>query len=141
MDCRLFLDTARFLHSQGRNEADYRSAVSRAYYACFIEFSEVLFNVCECDWRAKGRRSQRQIRHAEVRDCLRGSSVLDLRNLGNDFGSLQTKRSNADYDMDSSFGEEDAEDAILLADGLLSDMSAVDPADIRQTARRFMSSL
>ena len=45
LDPELFLGQARRLANDAENEADYRSAVSRAYYACHLTARDALFGV------------------------------------------------------------------------------------------------
>ena len=45
LDPELFLVQARRLANDAENEADYRSAVSRAYYACHLVARDALFGV------------------------------------------------------------------------------------------------
>ena len=45
LDPELFLGQARRLTRNAENEADYRSAISRAYYACHLVARDALFGV------------------------------------------------------------------------------------------------
>ena len=45
LDPELFLGQARRLANDAENEADYRSAISRAYYACHLVARDALFGV------------------------------------------------------------------------------------------------
>ncbi len=45
LDPELFLGQARRLANDAGNEADYRSAISRAYYACHLVARDALFGV------------------------------------------------------------------------------------------------
>ena len=45
LDPELFLGQARRLANDAENEADYRSAISRAYYACHLTARDALFGV------------------------------------------------------------------------------------------------
>ena len=45
LDPELFLGQARRLANEAENEADYRSAISRAYYACHLVALDALFGV------------------------------------------------------------------------------------------------
>ena len=135
MDGKSFLDTARFLRDNGTQEPDYRSAVSRAYYACFLEFIRVIYNACPMEWQAKGCPAAMHLKHNLVRKCLVDSTDLNVRQLGRNFDSLLGKRVFADYEMNGAFGKTDAEDAINQAEALLTDFSVIGPALILETAR------
>ena len=45
LDPELFLGQARRLANDAENEADYRSAINRAYYACHLVARDALFGV------------------------------------------------------------------------------------------------
>ena len=45
LDPELFLGQARRLANDAENEADYRSAINRAYYACHLTARDALFGV------------------------------------------------------------------------------------------------
>lgn len=45
LDPEMFLGQARRLERGAENEADYRSAISRAYYACHLVARDALFGV------------------------------------------------------------------------------------------------
>ena len=45
LDPELFLGQAQRLARDAENEADYRSAISRAYYACHLTARDALFGV------------------------------------------------------------------------------------------------
>ena len=45
LDPELFLGQAQRLANDAENEADYRSAISRAYYACHLVARDALFGV------------------------------------------------------------------------------------------------
>ncbi len=45
LDPELFLGQARRLANDAENEADYRSAINRAYYACHLTARNALFGV------------------------------------------------------------------------------------------------
>lgn len=55
MDCKDFLDTAEFLLDDDDDipEADSRSAISRAYYACFLTVVEIAYFKCSSESRRR----------------------------------------------------------------------------------------
>ncbi len=141
MDGRLFLVTARFLHDQGSEEADFRSAVSRAYYACFLLYREMIFNVCLEEWQERGKRSKKAIKHYYVPNCLINSDNADIRRIGKEFESLQTKRKNADYEMSLNFNQTDAEEAIQLADIMIAELPRLDSEVIRDSTSKYIPTI
>jgi hypothetical protein len=87
---RDFLDTARRL-SGGITEADHRSAISRAYYALFIECRDALLR-----W---GFVFPSRNSHREVQQRLAFPGNADLRPIGDVLSYLVSRRNCADYDM------------------------------------------
>ena len=139
MDGKLFLGTARFLLSDGLDEAAYRSAVSRAYYACFLEMRLVAFNNCDSAvWRIGDVRSIRDIRHRKLAKYLMLNSHTNIQRLGRVLRSLLGKREKADYDMDQSLTDVDSRDAIDDAQSLLDDFSRVPPVEIGNAVAEFI---
>ncbi|MBI5723202.1 MAG: hypothetical protein HZA50_04530 [Planctomycetes bacterium] len=123
MDGKLFLGTARFLQSEGGDEAAYRSAISRAYYACFLEARHIIFNNCDNVTRIKGNfRKEKDIRHNNLPRYLKSSPEESIRKLGENLGGLLGKREDADYDMSRFFPIDAAQDAISDAQSFLSDL-------------------
>ncbi len=131
MDGKLFLVTARFLRSKGSDEAAYRTAVSRAYYACFLEARQVAFDNCDKEARRKaGIRNVRGIRHEHLQRYLKNSSCRDIQQRGEDLASLHGNRRDADYNMTASLTSEDSQDAIDDAQAFLDAFLRIDPAQI-----------
>jgi hypothetical protein len=90
MDGRAFLDVAQRL-SQERTEADWRSAVGRAYYGLLLEGRAAL--------RRWGFVSPpRDQVHRFVRLCLVYAADQDLKNIGRALEELQKLRNQADYE-------------------------------------------
>ena len=92
LDPELFLGQAQRLARAAENEADYRSAVSRAYYACHLVARDALYGV---DARGGRRPSHWAVINAV--DTARGSHQ-DARRLRR----LKWMREVADYVTDSS---------------------------------------
>jgi uncharacterized protein (UPF0332 family) len=123
MDGRLFLGVARFLRNKGADEAALRSAVSRAYYACFLVARQRAFNECNPQVRRKAKIfGEKGIRHEPLRDCLKNSDNDVIRQLGEDLSSLCGSRHEADYNMSANMNADDAKDAIESAEMFLSDL-------------------
>lgn len=93
LDPELFLVQARRLARTAENEADYRSAVSRAYYACHLTARDALFGV---DAGGGGRPS-----HWTVIASVAGAGENDADRLRR----LKRMREVADYVTDSSHPE------------------------------------
>ena len=90
LDPELFLVQARRLARTAENEADYRSAVSRAYYACHLTARDALFGV---DAGGGGRPS-----HWAVINSVAKAEENDADRLRR----LKRMREAADYVTDSS---------------------------------------
>ena len=85
-----FLAQAELLEASG-TEAGYRSAVSRAYYACHLLARDRLFGLDAAQWRASPRRPS----HHAVIDALRERLSSDRTARG--LEDLKTMREVADY--------------------------------------------
>ena len=95
LDPELFLGQARRLVRDAENEADYRSAISRAYYACHLVARDALFGVDA----GGGRRPSHWAVINSVNKALSGH--WDARLLQ----ALKMMREVADYVTDSSHPE------------------------------------
>lgn len=111
MNFRAFLDVAEALAS-GASEAEWRSAVSRAYYAAFHVASDLVqslgFSVPKAD-RAHG--------YLHLR--LSNSGNDDVIDAGRVSAELRSRRNRADYDKRSRFGAADAQDALEMAHSII----------------------
>ena len=95
LDPELFLGQARRLASDAENEADYRSAISRAYYACHLTARDALFGV---DAGGGGRPSHWAVINSVDKVPGRHRDARRLRR-------LKRMREVADYVTDSSHPE------------------------------------
>lgn len=131
MNGRAFLETARFLRDNCTDEAAFRSAISRAYYACFLETRRAAFANCEEVSRKKaGLYKEKDIQHKRLPDCLKQSSYEKARKLGRDLSSLHGFRKKADYDLSIVINHADARDAVERAELFLKDFDMVGPKAI-----------
>jgi len=120
MNGRLFLGTARFLRNNGSDEAAYRSAVSRAYYACFIVTRDLAFHACGSEARRKaGIKNERNIGHDPLQRYLKSGATESIQQLGQDLAALHGNRIDADYNMKQTITDEDAQYAIEETEALL----------------------
>ena len=85
-----FLAQAELLEASG-TEAGYRSAVSRAYYACHLLARDRLFGLDAAQWRASPRRPS----HYAVIDALRDR--LSFGRIARGLEDLKKMREVADY--------------------------------------------
>ena len=140
MDGKLFLGTAKFLINNGSDEAAYRSAASRAYYACFLVVRQTAFQYCNKNVRIRdGIKTEKSVRHEPLTRYLKDSSNDSIRVLGEELASLLRTRQKADYVMDSSFEFDDAEDAVEKAGVLLKDIAQANPVDIGKSMENYIS--
>jgi uncharacterized protein (UPF0332 family) len=122
MNPRDFLDVADALVT-GLGEAEWRSGVSRAYYAAFHVARRLLsdsgFDV------ARGEQT-----HAYLWLRLANSNHADVRNAGNDLYHLRQKRNQADYDLEQPLYQATCAGHIQLAERIIEllEMVAADPA-------------
>src|SRR5262245_33635162 len=102
-----FLRTAHRLLA-GATEGDWRSAVSRAYYA--------VFHFCRLWFQANGlplRRSGAD--HHFIYQCLNNSGHASVVALANRFPDLQRRRTGADYELHQPVSRVDATAAVTEA--------------------------
>jgi len=98
MDARDFISLALRL-STSPNEADLRSAISRAYYGAFHAARQFLVDV---GLRWPRKESYAAEIHIKVRHCLSQSGDADAVLAGDQLWSLRDLRNQADYDLDST---------------------------------------
>ena len=142
MDGRLFLGTARFLKNNGADEAAYRSAISRAYYACFIVIRDLVFRVCRSEYRRReGIRSERNIGHTPLQRYLKNGQVESVEQLGEDLASLYGSRIDADYNMQQTITDNDAQYVIEEAESLLKSLSTMSEKEIRTAVNNYFRAI
>lgn len=141
MDGRLFLGVAQFLRNKGADEAALRSAVSRAYYACFIVARQRAFNECNPQVRKKaGISKEKGIGHTPLQNYFKNSDNVIIRQLGEDLSSLCGNRLEADYDMGANMNADDAKDAIKSAEIFLSDLDKLQANGVGSAMERYINS-
>ncbi len=107
MDETGFLNVADAL-STGETEADWRSAISRAYYAAFHKAGWLL--------RRGGFQVPRGDRaHAYLWRRLSNAGHPDVTNVGRNLNHLRGRRNRADYDFDRRMGQAIALDLVQSA--------------------------
>jgi uncharacterized protein (UPF0332 family) len=123
MNFRDFLAVASNL-AAGDEEAEWRSAVSRAYYAVFHVACELL--------RAQGFQVPRADRaHAYLWRRLSNCGDASISNAGRSLNELRGRRNEADYDSHRPVLRVDAENAVRLAEELVESLDAMLDADHR----------
>jgi uncharacterized protein (UPF0332 family) len=122
MDHREFLKVASDL-SVGTREGDWRSAISRAYFACYHSAHKLL---SRCGFRVP----QGDAAHAYIRLRLSNSGHPDVSNTGHELSQLRRDRNWADYDLGRSVLQGDAFSAELLAEKIINllEATAVEPS-------------
>jgi uncharacterized protein (UPF0332 family) len=117
MNPRDFLDVADAL-IEGSSEAEWRSAVSRAYYAAFHIARQLLrqcgFQVPEADQA-----------HAYLWLRLSNCGHPDVQNAGHELKELRTARNWADYDLDRPLDQPAGFSPILAATNVIQLLEAV----------------
>jgi len=131
VDGKSFLGTAQLLLNNGGDEAAHRSAISRAYYACFLSVRETAFRHCDPDVRKRNFRKERDVRHSLLTNCCTRPGVsTTILKLGKDLDALRGNRENADYEMLAHVSFRDAEQAVEEAQALLEDLRQIRPNEI-----------
>lgn len=131
MNGNQFLETAHFLNSR-TNEADYRSAISRAYYACFIATRDFVFGAC-VNVRLKKKANilnEQKIGHEKLRDYLSDSSNDAVKKLASDLASLYQSRIYADYHMKRNISVDNVNTALEEAEHFMNDLSKIEIHDL-----------
>ncbi|HEX5447049.1 MAG TPA: hypothetical protein VFW87_24755 [Pirellulales bacterium] len=85
--------------SSSRNEADLRSAVSRAYYGAFHVARTFLG---DCGLRFSAKEMYGAEVHQKVRYCLSQSGNTDAPRVSRNLRLLRSQRNEADYNLDSA---------------------------------------
>jgi len=140
MDGKLFLGTARFLRHEGTDEAAFRSAVSRAYYACYIVARNVAYNACTNQSLKKkaGISKEEKIRHENLRYYLMASSKTEIKTLAADLAGLSGNRNDADYKMNQKITVDDAQDAIEEAEVFIETLCEIPSEEIGKAMEDYL---
>lgn len=126
MDGRQFLSTARFLIDRHDEEPSYRTAISRAYYACFLEMRRAAFVECPPQIRARaGYTRESAIMHQKLAQHLINSTVSGVKKLGRDLGDFRANRMDADYEMSKAIVRQDAKNALEEAEEILKELDSL----------------
>ncbi len=104
--------------SRGRIEAEWRCAVSRAYYATFHECRSVLASLGLSVPRA-------DLAHAFLWRRLENSKVAKLVSVGSDLGALRRERNQADYDLHTTVTQSTSLRAVASATKLLEALDSI----------------
>ena len=123
MDPLEFLETAKDL-AGGKREADWRSSVSRAYYAIYNLFCDIFrSNVRQRLLADAG--NKRRIAHDFIVRCLKNCSDEDVVDLGDMLNDLRKQRDDADYKLGKAFAPEGANEACSNAFSLCGDIGSL----------------
>jgi len=121
MNGRDFLDTARSWAGRGR-EADERSAVSRAYYACFHVARDFLAAL-----RFRTPRADRAHNYLYVR--LNNCGLRHVEGAAIRLDILRGLRNQADYDLHRPLSSSAAPDSIADAEFVIRTLDALSPQE------------
>jgi uncharacterized protein (UPF0332 family) len=117
MDGSEFQDTAERL-AQGNTEGDWRSAMSRAYYAVFHYFRSLFLS----HGLDLGRGGQA---HFNLYVGLMNSGFPAITPIGGKVDDLRDNRVRADYDLNSTVSQQDAASSVQAARSILTDFQAL----------------
>jgi uncharacterized protein (UPF0332 family) len=148
VDGRKFLFTARLLEakapelrSDGAEEAAYRSAINRAYYACYLETNKLAMNDQVKGKAVHKNKKRYKGSHTMLVHLLADNPDNRLSQLGVELGDLYDLRIVADYEMEMSvpFDQTEVLEAIKTAENYLTDLADIDPPDeIRRLILAFL---
>lgn len=110
-----FLKTAELLKAQ-TEQAHLRTSAGRSYYAALLYFRERLKKLGLEKTKQPGREA-----HAFVIQCLQWSEVNEGTMASRYLRDLQQVREDADYHLDTTFSQDDADDAFLKAQKVIQD--------------------
>jgi uncharacterized protein (UPF0332 family) len=123
MDGGDFLTVADAL-AAGNSEAEWRSAVSRAYYAAFHRARDLL-RLCQFDVPGDERA------HQYLERRLANAGLVDLITAGSRIGSLRRIRNWADYELDRPLDQATAVLRVQTASDLLPILKAAEEEPFR----------
>ena len=111
--------------SHGSHEAEWRCAVSRAYYAAFHESRRLLNELGFVVPRA-------DLAHAFLWRRLENSGVPTLAKVGANLSFLRRERNRADYDIDLKVTQPTALKSVAVAAELISNLNQLSDSDRQQ---------
>ncbi|ADU96180.1 hypothetical protein [Thermovibrio ammonificans] len=114
-DPKEFIELARELAKAGSPEAKLRSAISRAYYGCFLIAREKL---AACLSNKELKRLHSGEAHALVIKTLLFSENARLRAMGNMLWELRGSRNDSDYNLNLTLSPKASATAVLLGEML-----------------------
>lgn len=110
------------------DEAHSRTSIGRSYYAAFLHFRERLRQI----GLEKVKHPSREV-HAFVIQCLQFSDVIEGVKASRHLHDLQQVREDADYHLEMDFSQNDAEDAFVKAQRVISDFEDQMTAEKQKT--------
>jgi uncharacterized protein (UPF0332 family) len=120
MKAEEFQGVAEFLLAGGPNEEGrQRSAISRFYYAAFLEARDRLKEV-------KGLSFKKNEAHQNVRRAFEWSDAVPLRTVGRLLEDLKKLREGADYDIAAALDQEHIKEAQSIASEVRTTVSTAD---------------
>ena len=111
-------------YATDQSEADWRSAVSRAYYAAFHVARDFMTSLGFVTPRA-------ELAHAFLWRRLGNCGLPSLSSAGSRLNQLRGERNRADYDLNSDLAKKDAQAAVKSAAMVIATLQAVSPDDRR----------
>lgn len=111
--------------SRSRTEAEWRCAVSRAYYASFHECRRLLNQLAFAVPRA-------DLAHAYLWRRLENSGVESLASIGKDLGWMRSERNLSDYDIHKTVARATAVRAVEASASVIDSLDRLSEADRRQ---------
>jgi uncharacterized protein (UPF0332 family) len=141
MDPRSFIETAERLCKGAVSEADWRSSVSRAYYAVFLTLRTILRDNIPEPLLIKRGCKPRKIPHQFLIWCLANNKENRTKQLGAELRSLEAQRCRADYDINEIVSKQHAHDALDDARALFEDIDAISPQEIARHVRQFLEGI
>ena len=134
-----FLNTAQFLTDNLDTEDSFRSSISRAYYACYIEIRDMLKNICYKELRKF--KISKKIGHTNLIKILKNCGYQQIEQIGQELSSLYSNRLNADYKMNERITKDDADCAIDEAKEILCSIKNINKKDLKKGITNYLKEI
>ena len=133
-----FLQTASYLVC-GSRESDWRSAISRAYYACFLLLRSIVFSKVPRPVLLKhGYRKPKDMLHDQLIRSLKNVQDQDVSNVGDLLKDFKAERLFADYDMQKRIDSGKARSSLEDAQDLLREINLITQEKIGAEVTKYL---
>jgi uncharacterized protein (UPF0332 family) len=132
------METARDL-AQNSREADWRSSISRGYYAIYNHFRKILADGVPGPTLKKGDLSSAYMGHDKLVRALRNCDEKDVRSLGSALNDMKSERRRADYLLDEKVDRQRAKNALEELEDILTEIDTVTHVNIAKAVKEHLN--